>query len=177
MWKQVFLLCVPEIMNGYEKTRILFVCMGNICRSPMAEGVFRRLLEDAGLARAIQVDSAGTHSYHVGAAPDARSQATARRRGLDLSALRARRVVPEDFELFDYILAMDRQNIRDLLLICRQPAHQDKIRLLLEYAPEAGEREVPDPYYGGLSGFERVMDLVEEAAQGLLSHLREHYRL
>ncbi|MCP5419838.1 MAG: low molecular weight phosphotyrosine protein phosphatase [Gammaproteobacteria bacterium] len=163
-------------MNGYEKIGVLFVCMGNICRSPMAEGVFRRLVEESGLSRTIQVDSAGTHSYHTGAAPDERSQATALRRGVDLGALRARRVMPEDFERFDYILAMDRQNLQDLLLICRQPEHREKVRLFLEFAPESVQREVPDPYYGGLSGFDRVMDLVEEAAQGLLVHLRERHR-
>lgn len=164
-------------MNGYEKTRILFVCMGNICRSPVAEGIFRHLLEDAGLAQAIHVDSAGTHSYHVGAAPDERSQAAAHRRGIDISTLRARRVVPEDFDQFDYVLVMDRQNIKDLRTISQQAVHLEKIRLLLDYAPEIAEQEVPDPYYGGLGGFERVMDLVDEAARGLLTHLRERYQL
>ncbi|NJN45840.1 MAG: low molecular weight phosphotyrosine protein phosphatase [Candidatus Competibacteraceae bacterium] len=164
-------------MNGHWKTRVLFVCMGNICRSPVAEGLFRHLLQNAGLTEVVGVDSAGTHSYHEGAAPDERSQATASRRGVDLSTLRARRVVPEDFDLFDYVLAMDRANYQDLLSLCPRSELQDKIRLFMDYAPDRLEREVPDPYYGGLGGFERVMDLVEEAAQGLLLQLRERHRL
>jgi protein-tyrosine phosphatase len=165
------------IMNGYRQTRVLFVCMGNICRSPMAEGLFRHLLENAKLTDMVHVDSAGTHSYHEGAAPDERSQATALRRGIDLSTLRARRVVPEDFDHFDYLLAMDRSNYQELLIMCSRPEQRQKIRLLMDYAPDRSEQEVPDPYYGGLGGFERVMDLVEEAAQGLLLQLRERHGL
>ena len=157
--------------------KVLFVCMGNICRSPVAEAMFRRLLEDAGLADKVFVDSAGTHSYHAGSAPDKRSQAAAIHRGLDLSALRARRVAVEDFEAFDYLLAMDLDNYEHLLALCPAPEQRDKIRLLMDYAPGLREREVPDPYYGGMSGFERVMDLVEEAAQGLMVHIRERYHI
>jgi len=157
--------------------RILFVCMGNICRSPLAEGVFRRMLEGAGLTDAVYVDSAGTHSYHVGAPPDSRSQATALRRGVDLRGIRARQVTVADFAEFDYVLAMDRDNFEHLLGLCRQPELQRRVQLFMDYAPDLPEREVPDPYYGGPSGFERVMDLVEEAAQGLLVRIRERYRI
>jgi protein-tyrosine phosphatase len=157
--------------------RVLFICMGNICRSPVAEGVFRRMLEDAGLAEKVQVDSAGTHDYQIGNPPDVRSQATARRRGINLSGLRARQVTLADFAEFDYLLAMDRQNLEQLRNLCQESTGQSRTRLLLEFAPHLPEREVPDPYYGGISGFERVLDLVEEAARGLLAHLRERHRL
>lgn len=168
-----------SLIQAREKAmvKVLFVCMGNICRSPVAEAVFRRLLEDAGLTDKVFVDSAGTHSYHAGSAPDKRSQAAALHRGLDLSALRARRVTEEDFEIFDYLLAMDLDNYEHLLALCAEPERRDKIRLLMDYAPGLRVREVPDPYYGGMSGFERVMDLVEEAAQGLMLHIRERYRI
>lgn len=159
------------------RIRVLFVCMGNICRSPVAEGVFRRLLEGVGLSEQIDVDSAGTHAYRVGVPPDARSQATALRRGVDLRDLRARRVTEADFLEFDYLLAMDRENVADLLERCQDPALRGRVRLLMDFAPRLPEREVPDPYYGGPGGFDRVMDLIEEAAQGLLLHLREQHRL
>lgn len=152
--------------------KVLFVCMGNICRSPTAHGVFLKLIAREGLADSVQVDSAGTHAYHVGEPPDDRAVAAALTRGVDLRALRARMALPEDFEQFDYILAMDRQNYRYLRTIC--PAGLDhKLKLFLEYAPHLGEKEVPDPYYGGSSGFERVMDLVEEAAFGLIAEIRD----
>ncbi len=157
--------------------KILFVCMGNICRSPMAEGVFRRMLDSAGLTGQVSVDSAGTHSYHIGAAPDSRGQTTARRRGVDLSALRARQVTVDDFVEFDHVLAMDRENFEHLLALCQDDQLQRRIQLFMDFAPDLPEREVPDPYYGGPNGFERVMDLIEEASQGLLMHLRERYRL
>ena len=151
-------------------TRVLFVCMGNICRSPTAEGVFKRLVNDAGLDAEIESDSAGTHDYHIGDPPDARSQAAAGRRGYDLSALRARQVAHDDFASFDYVLAMDETNLTALLSLC--PAHyRERVKLFLEFVPEAGHREVPDPYYGGAQGFEEVLDLVELAAQGLLDHI------
>jgi protein-tyrosine phosphatase len=151
-------------------TRVLFVCMGNICRSPTAEGVFKRLVNDAGLDAEIESDSAGTHDYHIGDPPDGRSQAAAGRRGYDLSALRARQVAHDDFASFDYVLAMDETNLTALLSLC--PAHyRERVKLFLEFAPEAGHREVPDPYYGGAQGFEEVLDLVELAAQGLLDHI------
>lgn len=158
-------------------TRILFVCMGNICRSPMAEGVFRHLLTNSGLADHIYVDSAGTHSYHVGASPDQRSQQIASRRGVNLRAIKARPIIPKDFATFDYILAMDKNNYKHLLDLCPQLNYRHKIQLFLDYAPDLKDEEVPDPYYGGLKGFEKVMNLVEEAAIGLLKHLREKYRL
>jgi protein-tyrosine phosphatase len=158
--------------------RVLFVCMGNICRSPLAEGVFRRMLEGVGLDEKVYVDSAGTHSYHIGAPPDTRSQATALRRGVDLRGLRARRVEEADLIEFDYVLAMDRDNLEHLLVLCQeQPELRSRIQLFLDFAPDLPEREVPDPYYGGSTGFERVMDLVEEAAQGLLVHIRRRYRI
>lgn len=157
--------------------KILLVCMGNICRSPMAEGVLRHLLEEAGLSAEVTVDSAGTHSYHVGAMPDRRGQKAAIRRGVDLSAIRARRVVPGDLETFDYILAMDRDNYRELLSLCSLSGQREKINLFMEYATGLAEQEVPDPYYGGLDGFDRVMDMVEDAAQGLIRQLRQRYRL
>ncbi len=154
-----------------NKVSVLFVCMGNICRSPTAHGVFRKLVADAGLEEFIHIDSAGTHAYHVGKAPDPRAQETALRRNLDLSDLRARQVQKEDFARFDYILAMDEDNYHALTLIC--PAeYQDRIQYFMDYAPHWGVREVPDPYYGGATGFEQVFDMVEEAARGLLEHLQ-----
>jgi protein-tyrosine phosphatase len=157
--------------------KVLFVCMGNICRSPMAEGAFRRLLENAGLTEKIHADSAGTHSYHIGAPPDQRGQATALRRGANLQDLRARQVTEADFAAFDYMLAMDRDNLEHLSVLSPSPELRSRVQLFLNFAPHLPEREVPDPYYGGVGGFERVMDLVEAAAQGLLDHIREHHRI
>ena len=148
--------------------RILFVCMGNICRSPTAEGVFRRLLVERELDMLIQVDSAGTHDYHVGEPPDPRSVEAARRRGIDLSALRARMVDEADAERFDLIVAMDEQNLSELQRRFDRALHH-RISLMMSYAPDAGRRAVPDPYYGGPRGFEEVLDLLEQAAEGLLS--------
>ena len=151
--------------------RILFVCMGNICRSPTAEGVFKHLVNGEGLAGSIESDSAGTHDYHIGSQPDSRSQAAAARRGYDLSPLRARQITVQDFADFDYVLAMDEANRIALRKLC--PAqYRERIKLFLEFAPEAVRREVPDPYYGGAKGFEDVLDLVESAARGLLEHIR-----
>ena len=144
--------------------------MGNICRSPTAEGVFRHFVAEAGLDKVIQVESAGTHAYHVGEPPDRRAKAAAERRGFSLDKIRARRVHGTDFERFDYLLAMDRDNL-SLLRELGAPEHHDKIRLFLEFA-EGHESEVPDPYYGGAAGFERVLDLVEAASRGLLETLR-----
>lgn len=154
--------------NGENmKTRVLFVCMGNICRSPSAQGVFSHLLEKRGLTDHFEVDSAGTISYHAGSPPDQRAQAAARGRGIDLSALRARQVKSEDFEFFDYILAMDEENLSDLL--SRSPVfHQEKISLIMEHSGWNGGREVPDPYYGGESGFEQVLDMLEAACNGFI---------
>jgi protein-tyrosine phosphatase len=151
--------------------RVLFVCMGNICRSPTAEGVFRHALQLHG-DKSIEIDSAGTHAYHTGEPPDRRAIAAAQRRGIDLSGLRARQVADEDFARFDLILAMDRDNLD--LLQRRAPAHsQERIKLVMEFAPDAYTREVPDPYYGGAKGFEEVLVLLEKAAQGLLRELRK----
>lgn len=152
--------------------RVLTVCMGNICRSPTAEGVLRHRLALEGLERQTLVDSAGTHSFHVGAAPDRRSQAAALRRGIDISALRAREVTPADLDRFEYILAMDRHNLLHLQGIATSSAGSSRIRLLLDFAPESGFSEVPDPYYGGEAGFERVLDLIELASERFVEHLR-----
>jgi protein-tyrosine phosphatase len=158
------------MIDQKEKIGILFVCMGNICRSPTAEGVFRHHVAEAGLEDLFEIDSAGTHAYHVGEPPDTRAQKAAARRGVSLADIRARRVVPEDFERFHHIIVMDQDNLA--LLHEQADAEQRlKIRLFLQYA--AGpETEVPDPYYGGATGFERVLDLVEDASRGLLEALR-----
>jgi protein-tyrosine phosphatase len=151
--------------------KVLFVCMGNICRSPTAEGVFRHKVNAAGLDKRIQIDSAGTHAYHVGEQPDQRAQAAARKRGFDLSQQRARRVYANDFEEYDYVLAMDEANYSDLVSICPGPL-RERIYLLLDFAHNSNTREVPDPYYGGDHGFEHVLDLIEDAADGLLGHIQ-----
>jgi len=153
-----------------DKVSVLFVCMGNICRSPTAEGVFRHYVSEAGLAELFEIDSAGTHAYHVGEAPDKRAQQAAARRGFLLEDIRARRVAPEDFERFHHIIAMDQDN----LVVLREQAEagqREKIRLFLDFS-SGPETEVPDPYYGGATGFERVLDLVEDASRGLLDMLR-----
>jgi protein-tyrosine phosphatase len=150
--------------------RILFVCMGNICRSPTAEGVFRHVLRTRAPDLDVEVDSAGTHDYHVGSPPDRRAIEAALRRGIDLGSLRARRVSLRDFEYYDLILAMDEENYEELRQ--RAPAAQrERVRLIMDYAPQASLRAVPDPYYGGAVGFEQVLDLLEEAAEGLLQSL------
>jgi protein-tyrosine phosphatase len=155
---------------------VLFVCMGNICRSPTAQGVFERLVVENELATVIQIDSAGTHAYHIGEQPDQRASAAALKRGVDLSKQKARRVSPGDFQLFDYVVAMDSSNFEDLASIC--PAeHESKLRLLMDYAADIEVTEVPDPYYGGATGFERVLDLIELAAAGLLADIRQQHRL
>ena len=152
-----------------EKASVLFVCMGNICRSPTAEGVFRYHVESAGLAERIDIDSAGTHAYHVGEPADQRAREAAQRRGMSLEGIRARRVSRDDFERFDYILAMDEENLARLEDEAPEE-HRHKLRLFLDFST-TGEREVPDPYYGGAAGFERVLDLVEDASRGLLETL------
>jgi protein-tyrosine phosphatase len=155
-----------------NKLSVLFVCMGNICRSPTAEGVFRKKVEDAGLADAIHIDSAGTHAYHIGEPPDARSQRYAEKRGYDLSRLRARKVSAEDFARFDYVLAMDHDNLDRLKAACpREHAH--KLTLFMEFARKHDSKIVPDPYYGNGNGFERVLDYIEDAADGLIEVLRK----
>ena len=151
--------------------KILFVCMGNICRSPTAEGVFREYVRRHAPGLEIEIDSAGTHDYHVGEPPDPRTVKAAARRGIDLASLRARQVQDEDFERFDLILAMDRLN-HATLLDRSPPEHHARIRTLLEFAGNAAPADVPDPYYGGAKGFDDVLDLVQSAADGLLGALK-----
>lgn len=157
-------------MIDKQQASILLVCMGNICRSPMAEGVLRYRLAQRARDLAVEIDSAGTTGYHSGSPPDRRAQVAAARRGIDISGLAARRVEAEDFERFDFILAMDTENL-EYLLDEAEPEHQGKIRLFLDYAAGSSGRDVPDPYYGGPIGFERVLDLIEEAVDGLVDEL------
>lgn len=155
--------------------RLLFVCMGNICRSPSAEGVFRRVLAERAPDIVVEIDSAGTHDYHVGNPPDRRAIDAARRRGIDLTTLRARQVSVDDFERFDLILAMDGENVEELKR--RAPSeYHSRIRLLMDFAEEAPVRHVPDPYYGGAPGFEQVLDLLEQASEGLLDEVLRRQR-
>lgn len=157
-------------MSENSAISVLFVCMGNICRSPTAEGVFRHHVAEAGLDESIEIDSAGTHAYHVGEPPDRRARAAAERRGISLDSIRARRVEPADFDRFSYIIAMDHDNLA-ILEEQSESAHRERLRLFLEFS-SGPDREVPDPYYGGATGFERVLDLVEDASLGLLEELR-----
>jgi len=153
-------------------SKVLFVCMGNICRSPSAEGVFRHVVNEAGLADAVQIDSAATHAYHVGEAPDARAQAAARKRGYDISGQRARQVNQDDFREFDLILAMDWDNLAALQQICPKQYHH-KLMLLMRFANEFEEATIPDPYYGGVEGFNKALDYIEDACQGILELVRK----
>jgi protein-tyrosine phosphatase len=152
--------------------RVLFVCLGNICRSPTAEGVFRDLhgRESPGLA--VEADSAGTAAYHLGSPPDPRSRRAALRRGIEIGHLRARQITPADFGRFDLILAMDADNLRDLQAMC-PPRSRARLMPFLKFAPQLGTLEVPDPYYGGEEGFERVLDLTTAASRGLLEWLEQ----
>ncbi|WP_367847421.1 low molecular weight protein-tyrosine-phosphatase [Rhodoferax sp. WC2427] len=150
---------------------VLFVCMGNICRSPTAHGVFQHKVHALGLGHRIQVDSAGTHNYHPNSPPDSRSQAHASRRGYDLSRLRARQILDADFEVHDLILVMDWDNLA-LAQSESPPRHHPKIRRLTEFCESHDSPVVPDPYYGGERGFEEVLDLVEDACEGLLRHVQ-----
>lgn len=156
------------------QVKVLFVCMGNICRSPTAQGVFEHLVQQAGLQERIFIDSAGTHAYHIGEAPDQRSQAAALGRGVDLSTQRARKVEKNDFDVFDYILAMDKSNLSELLQMAGQPNPRN-VQLFMQFAERWQQEEVPDPYYGGVRGFEQVLDMVEDAAAGLLTYIRRHH--
>lgn len=153
-----------------KQVKVLFVCMGNICRSPTAEGVFRHLVESRHLSEQIFIDSAGTHAYHIGEQPDRRSQKTALERGIDMSSQRARKVKEADFDDFDYVLAMDGANYEDLRRLA-SPAGGKKLHLFMSFAKDWAETEVPDPYYGGGKGFDLVFDMVESAAKGLLEDI------
>ena len=154
--------------------KVLFVCLGNICRSPTAEGVFTTLINREGLTDIVSVDSAGTSDWHVGDQPDRRAQAAAKARGYDLSMQRARQIKEIDFWDFDYVIAMDSQNHSDLSIMAPTNA-QDRIRMFLSFAPKEGVTDVPDPYYGGANGFDHVLDLVEAASLGLLQEIRKRH--
>lgn len=156
-----------------QQVKVLFVCMGNICRSPTAQGVFGELLAASKFGQRIDVDSAGTHAYHVGHPPDERSTATALGHGVDMRDQRARQVTPQDLRDFDYVLAMDQSNLEVLEFLHHECGGRARVGLLLEYAPDTGLLAVPDPYYGGDGGFERVYDLIEAGCQGLLAALEK----
>jgi protein-tyrosine phosphatase len=154
--------------------RLLFVCLGNICRSPTAEGVMRSLIAREGLQETIELDSAGTGAWHVGSSPDRRARSAARERGIELDGC-ARQVEREDFDRFDLLLAMDKENARDLRALSRDEGERSKVRLLREFDSQSaarGDLEVPDPYYGAAGGFEEVLDLVQAACEGLLADIR-----
>ena len=155
---------------------VLFVCMGNICRSPMAEGVFRHRVIDAGLEEAFHIDSAGTIGFHAGSPPDQRGQVTTIMHGIDISEQRSRKLVASDYHDFDYILAMDRDNYHEMVALA--PGHMhNRITLFLSHHENPPIKEVPDPYYGGDEGFEHVFDLVDGAAEGLLSSIISKHKL
>lgn len=156
--------------------RVCFVCLGNICRSPTAEGIMRKRVREVGLETEIGVESAGTADYHVGEPPDRRTMATARLHGVDLESL-ARQFEAADFERFDYVLAMDESNAARLRSMARNDAERDKVQRLLEYAGDLDSQDVPDPYYGGSSGFQKVFDLCDAACRGLLAHIRKEHAL
>ena len=153
-----------------NKTSVLFVCMGNICRSPTAQGVFEKYVDDNGLKNQFRIDSAGTHSYHVGGKPDSRSSQAAFERGVDLRHQRARKIAQTDFENFDYIVVMDNDNHMNVKMICPKQ-QQHKIHKMMDFSPSSKYSEVPDPYYGGEQGFELVLDLLENASIGLLNQI------
>jgi protein-tyrosine phosphatase len=170
-----------ELSFGREPVRLLFVCLGNICRSPTAEGAMRALVKREGLSESVEIDSAGTGAWHIGEAPDARATRAARERGITLAG-RARQVRASDFADFDLLLAMDGQNLRDLLRMADDEEARAKVRLLREFDPASdpddasslkGDLDVPDPYYGAAGGFEEVLDLVQAACEGLLARVRE----
>jgi protein-tyrosine phosphatase len=160
-------------LKNKDKVSVLFVCMGNICRSPTAHGVFQALVDEQGLSDRILVDSAGTHSYHVGSPPDIRSQATAQSRGVDLTGLRARRFVSDDFLDFDFLLAMDQANLTDMSSL-RPGNARAQLDLMLEFSEKFMQKEIPDPYFGN-DGFDLVFDMISDASAGLLRHIRQRY--
>ena len=157
-----------------DKVKVMFVCMGNICRSPSAEGVFRYMVETGGYKEYIEIASSGTHDYHVGGPADPRSHQAALNRGIDLSNHKAQQLRKEHFDYYDYLLVMDEANHRQAMRICPSQ-HQEKLHYFLDFAPQLGVREVPDPYHGGAEGFNNVLDLIEAASAGLLSEIRERY--
>jgi protein-tyrosine phosphatase len=173
------LCCAPLVSPSHYKregrilVNVLFVCLGNICRSPTAEGVFRDLVRREGLDALITTDSAGTSGWHIGEPPDARAREAAKRRGVDLSDLRGRQTQAQDFEDFDYVLAMDRRNHAALAQLAPR-GREGRLYMFLDFAPGLGLTEVPDPYYGAGDGFETVLDMIEAASQGLLDHIRRH---
>jgi protein-tyrosine phosphatase len=162
-------------MTNNASISVLFVCMGNICRSPTAHGVFQALVDNYGLTDQISVDSAGTHSYHIGSTPDPRSQHTARSKGVDLTQLRARQFRSEDFLEFDYLIAMDRSNLNNMAAVKPDNALA-RLNLMLDYSKQYSQKEVPDPYFGD-DGFDLVFDMVSDASEGLLEHIREQYKI
>jgi len=162
-------------MSLQKPVKVLFVCMGNICRSPTAHGVFQSRVDAEGLGALILVDSAGTHSYHVGSPPDLRSQAVAKARGIDLDGLSARRFIAEDFVEFDYLVGMDRSNLADMLAIKPEKATA-QVDLMLAYSDKFEQQEVPDPYFGN-DGFDLVFEMIDDAARGLLRNIRKQYKL
>ncbi len=155
-----------------KKIKVLFICMGNICRSPTAQGVFSKLIEEWQLHEKFKIDSAGTHAYHIGEEPDLRAQKAAQERGIRLKHLRARKVEANDFSVFDHLLVMDADNYRHIVRQCPKQ-HRHKVAYFLDYAPHLPVREVPDPYYGGDRGFERVLDMIEQASIGFLDKLKQ----
>ena len=157
-----------------ETYRILLVCMGNICRSPTAEGVLRQYITENSLGNHVEIDSAGTHGYHVGEAPDSRTQRAASVRGYDLSQLRARKVAPQDLDYFDLVLAMDHNNLDNLRRMA-SPEQMEKVHLFMDYARNFEDDEVPDPYYGLGHGFDLVLDMVEDGAQGIVDDLKTRF--
>ena len=161
-------------VSNPNRVKVLLICMGNICRSPTAHAVFRHLVNEHGLSEVIEIDSAGTHAYHIGNPPDSRSMQTARKRGIEMSDLRARQVDLGDFYHYDYLIAMDDYNMS--LLKEQAPADtKHKLSMFLSFAPHLNEREVPDPYYGGADGFELVFDMVQAASEGLLAHIKQQH--
>jgi protein-tyrosine phosphatase len=162
-------------MSSRQPIKVLFVCMGNICRSPTAHGIFQQLVDQQGLGDSIQVDSAGTHSYHTGNPPDARSQTTARERGVDLSGQRARRFVSDDFLEFDYLIGMDEDNVA-YMQSKRPDDASSQAQLMLRYSNQYNRPDVPDPYFGN-DGFDLVFDMIDDASRGLLRHIRNQHKL
>ena len=159
-----------------KRVNVLFVCMGNICRSPTAHGVFEKHVNDHLLHHLIRIDSAGTYAYHAGEKPDPRACAAAANRGYDLNKIRARKVEESDFLQFDYVLAMDNDVKQDLLAMCDEN-DKKKVRLFLDYSKASKNKEVPDPYFGGLNGFETALDLIEEASRSLLQYIKVYHSL